>query len=156
VGGGPFPTELTDDVGERLRKRGDEFGSVTGRPRRTGWLDLPALRYAVRVNGLDGIALTKLDVLTGLDEIKVCVGYRTAGGTTRDFPIDDVEHATPVYESLPGWQADISSARTLAALPEQARSYVARIEREAGCPVVLVSVGSRRDETIALIDPFHA
>jgi adenylosuccinate synthase len=154
VGGGPFPTELTDETGERLRKRGAEFGSVTGRPRRTGWLDLPALRYAVRVNGLDGLALTKLDVLTGLDEIKVCTAYRTASGTSEDFPIDDADTAVPVYESMPGWTEDVSSARTMAALPATARSYVARIERDAGCPVVLVSVGSRRDETIALKDPF--
>jgi adenylosuccinate synthase len=156
VGGGPFPTELNDAVGEGLRKRGDEYGSVTGRPRRTGWLDLPALRYAVRVNGLDGIALTKLDVLTGLDEIKVCVAYRTPGGTTEDFPIDDVETAVPVYETLPGWKADLAAARSMKALPEEARRYVTRIEKEAGCPVMLVSVGSRRDETIVLADPFQS
>jgi adenylosuccinate synthase len=154
VGGGPFPTELNDDLGERLRRRGDEFGSVTGRPRRTGWLDLPALRYAVRINGLDGLALTKLDVLTGLDEIRVCVAYKTPGGVTEDFPIDDIERATPVYESMPGWKEDLASARTMNALPTTARRYVERIERDAGCPVVLVSVGSRRDETIALKDPF--
>jgi adenylosuccinate synthase len=154
VGGGPFPTELTDAIGEGLRKRGDEYGAVTGRPRRTGWLDLPALRYAVRVNGLDGLALTKLDVLTGLDEIKVCVGYRTPSGTSPDFPIDDAQHAVPVYETVPGWRDDLSSARKLSDLPEAARRYVDRIEREAGCPAVLVSVGSRRDETIALRDPF--
>jgi adenylosuccinate synthase len=154
VGGGPFPTELTDAIGERLRKRGDEFGSVTGRPRRTGWLDLPALRYAVRVNGLDGLALTKLDVLTGLDELQVCVAYRTPHGTTEDFPIDDVERVEPVYEMVRGWSEDIGGARSLGALPEAARRYVARIERDAGCPVVLVSVGSRRDETIVLRDPF--
>lgn len=133
-----------------------EFGSVTGRPRRTGWLDLPALRYAVRVNGLDGIALTKLDVLTGMDEIKICVGYKVRGETVADFPIDDVEDATPVYDSMPGWKADISGARSLGALPEAARNYVARIEKEASCPVILVSVGSRRDETIVLADPFRA
>jgi adenylosuccinate synthase len=156
VGGGPFPTELNDAVGEGLRGRGDEYGSVTGRPRRTGWLDLPALRYAVRVNGLDGIALTKLDVLTGLDEIKVCVAYRTRGGTTEDFPIDDVETAVPVYETLPGWKADLAAARTMTALPDEARGYVTRIEKEAGCPVMLVSVGSRRDETILLTDPFQS
>jgi adenylosuccinate synthase len=156
VGGGPFPTELTDDIGERLRKRGDEYGSVTGRPRRTGWLDLPALRYAVRVNGLDGLALTKLDVLTGLDELKICTGYRTAAGTSPDFPIDEAATAVPIFESLPGWSADLSGARSLAQLPETARRYIERIEREAGCPVVLVSVGSRRDETIALKDPFAA
>jgi adenylosuccinate synthase len=154
VGGGPFPTELTDATGEQLRKRGDEYGSVTGRPRRTGWLDLPALRYAVRINGLDGIALTKLDVLTGLDAIQVCVGYRTPQGTTEDFPIDGAEHATPVYETMPGWKDDIGGARTMAALPAAARAYVERIERDAGCPVVLVSVGSRRDETIVLKNPF--
>jgi adenylosuccinate synthase len=154
VGGGPFPTELSDATGELLRKRGDEYGSVTGRPRRTGWLDLPALRYAVGVNGLDGIALTKLDVLTGLDTIQVCVAYRTPRGTIEDFPIDDVAHATPVYEPMRGWREEISQARALGALPEAARAYVERIERDAGCPVVLVSVGSRRDETIALKDPF--
>src|SRR5580700_9290127 len=132
VGGGPFPTELTDAVGERLRKIGDEYGSVTGRPRRTGWLDLPALRYAVRVNGLDGLALTKLDVLTGLDEIKVCTAYKTPSGTTTEFPIDDVERAVPVYESMPGWDADLGPARALTSLPEAARRYVDRIERDAG------------------------
>ncbi len=156
VGGGPFPTELSDAVGEQLRKRGDEYGSVTGRPRRTGWLDLPALRYAVRVNGLDGLALTKLDVLTGLDAIQVCVAYRTPRGTTEDFPIDESEHATPIYESMPGWKAELGQARSLAALPATARAYVERIERDAACPVVLVSVGSRRDETIVLKDPFAA
>jgi adenylosuccinate synthase len=157
VGGGPFPTELTNEIGDRLRKRGDEYGSVTGRPRRTGWLDLPALRYAVRVNGLEGLALTKLDVLTGLGEVRLCVGYRTAaGGVSEDFPIDDAMHAEPVFEAVPGWQEDIGHARSLADLPKAARSYVERIEREAGCPVVLVSVGSRRDETIVLRDPFAA
>ncbi|HEV3191385.1 MAG TPA: adenylosuccinate synthase [Polyangiaceae bacterium] len=154
VGGGPFPTELADDVGKRLRERGDEYGSVTGRPRRTGWLDLPALRYAARVNGLDGIALTKLDVLTGLETIKVCVAYRTLRGMSEDFPIDDLDTSTPVYESVPGWDVDLAGARTLSALPQAARSYVERIEKDTGCPVVLVSVGSRRDETIVLRDVF--
>jgi adenylosuccinate synthase len=154
VGGGPFPTELTDAVGERLRKRGAEFGSVTGRPRRTGWLDLPALRYAARVNGLDGLALTKLDVLTGLETIQVCVAYDTPHGRTDDFPIDDVASSRPVYEPMRGWSEEIGGARSLAALPAAAREYVARLERDAGCPVILVSVGSRRDETIALRDPF--
>jgi adenylosuccinate synthase len=154
VGGGPFPTELNDATGERLRKRGDEFGSVTGRPRRTGWLDLPALRYATRINGLDGLALTKLDVLTGLETIDVCVAYDTPAGRTDEFPIDDVERAKPVYETMRGWSEDIGGARTLAELPPAAREYVARIERDAACPVVLVSVGSRRDETIVLKDPF--
>jgi len=154
VGGGPFPTELSDAIGERLRKRGDEYGSVTGRPRRTGWLDLPALRYATRINGLDGLALTKLDVLTGLETIDVCVAYDTPAGRTDDFPIDDVERAKPVFETMRGWSEDIGGARSLADLPAAAREYVARIERDAACPVVLVSVGSRRDETIVLKDPF--
>jgi adenylosuccinate synthase len=154
VGGGPFPTELTDAIGDGLRKRGDEFGSVTGRPRRTGWIDLPALRYAARINGLDGIALTKLDVLTGLDSIKLCVAYETPRGRTDDLPIDDLESASPVFDTVSGWKADLSGARSMEALPEAARNYVARIEREIGVPVILVSVGSRRDETILLRDPF--
>ncbi len=155
VGGGPFPTELVDAVGDGLRKRGDEYGSVTGRPRRTGWLDLPALRYAVGVNGIDGLALTKLDVLTGLDEIKVCVAYRTSRGTTEDFPIDELATSTPVYESVPGWAEDIGGARTLGDLPASAQKYVQRIERDASCPAIVVSVGSRRDQTIAVRDPFE-
>ncbi len=154
VGGGPFPTELVDAVGDGLRKRGDEYGSVTGRPRRTGWLDLPALRYAVRVNGIDGLALTKLDVLTGLDEIKICVAYRTPRGTTEDFPIDELDRATPIYESVSGWADDIGGARKLDDLPPTARKYIERIERDASCPAIVVSVGSRRDQTIAVRDPF--
>ncbi|MGA7119721.1 MAG: adenylosuccinate synthase [Polyangiaceae bacterium] len=154
VGGGPFPTELNDELGELLRKRGDEYGSVTGRPRRTGWLDLPALRYAVRVNGLDSLALTKLDVLSGLDTIQVCVAYRTPGGLTDELPIDEIDRATPVYEAMRGWKEDLSAARTMSALPDAARAYVGRIEREVACPIALVSVGFRRDETIMLRDPF--
>jgi adenylosuccinate synthase len=156
VGGGPFPTELVDAIGDGLRKRGDEYGSVTGRPRRTGWLDLPALRYAVGVNGIDGLALTKLDVLTGLDEIKVCVAYRTSRGTTEDFPIDELATAAPMYESVPGWTEDIGGARKLTDLPPAAQRYVERIERDASCPAIIVSVGSRRDQTIAVRDPFDA
>ena len=156
VGGGPFPTELAGELGERLRKRGDEYGSVTGRPRRTGWLDLPALRYAVRVNGLDGLALTKLDVLTGLDSIDICVGYRVKGGITEDFPVLEAEHAVPVYETMEGWKDDIGGARSVESLPPAARRYVDRIEKEAGCPVALISVGSRRDETIVLRNPMSS
>jgi adenylosuccinate synthase len=156
VGGGPFPTELFDDVGERIRKIGAEFGSVTGRPRRTGWLDLPALRYAVSVNGLDGLALTKLDVLTGLDEVKACVAYEIDGKQTRDFPLDDLERAKPVYKTFKGWKEELGRARTMADLPQTARDYLEFIEREAECPHVLVSIGSRRDETIVLRDPFRS
>ncbi|WP_394838792.1 adenylosuccinate synthase [Pendulispora rubella] len=150
VGGGPFPTELNDETGERLRKVGAEFGSVTGRPRRTGWLDACAVRYAARVNGLDGLALTKLDVLTGLPEIKVCTGYRIRGVARTSFPLEDIELAEPIYETLPGWGQDISAARTIADLPPAAQRYIEFVERETRCKVVLISVGQRRDETILL------
>jgi adenylosuccinate synthase len=156
VGGGPFPTELFDAVGDRIRTVGAEFGSVTGRPRRTGWLDLPALRYAVAVNGLDGLAITKLDVLTGLDDLKVCVAYDTPSGRTQDFPIDDLAQAKPVLRSFPGWKEELGRARSLADLPGAARDYLRFVEEESGAPMVLVSVGSRRDETITLRDPFAA
>jgi adenylosuccinate synthase len=154
VGGGPFPTELHDEIGEQIRKVGAEFGSVTGRPRRTGWLDLPALRYAAAVNGLDGLAVTKLDVLTGLDEVKVCVAYRTPTGETRDFPIDELDRAEPVYRSFRGWKEELGAARELGDLPDAALEYLRFVEAELECPLVLVSVGSRREETIALRDPF--
>jgi adenylosuccinate synthase len=155
VGGGPFPTELHDAIGDRLRNAGKEFGSVTGRPRRTGWLDLPALRYAVRVNGIDGIALTKLDVLSGHDEIKVCVAYKTAHGTTNEFPIDELDNATPIYESMPGWSDSTASARSLDDLPKAARSYLDRIAKDTECPLDVVSIGAGRDETIILRHPFQ-
>jgi adenylosuccinate synthase len=154
VGGGPFPTELHDATGERLRQKGSEFGSVTGRPRRTGWLDLPALAYATRVNGLDALALTKLDVLTGLPEIEVCVAYREAGGREMPFPLDDGARLRPVYETLPGWSEPLGSARTLAELPKNARDYVEFVGKRAGCPIELVSVGPGRAETILMTDPF--
>jgi adenylosuccinate synthase len=154
VGDGPFPTELKDAVGDRIRKVGAEFGSVTGRPRRTGWLDLPALRYAVSVNGLDGLALTKLDVLTGAPELKVCVAYDTPQGRTSDLPLDALDTAVPVYRSFRGWNEDLAKARSLDELPAAAREYLRFVEDEAGCPLVLVSVGSRRDETIVLRHPF--
>jgi len=156
VGGGPFPTELDDEIGERIRKVGAEFGSVTGRPRRTGWLDLPALRYAVAVNGLDGLALTKLDVLTGLSEVKVCVAYDTPSGRTEEFPLDELEHAKPVYRSFPGWTEELGRARGMNDLPASARDYLRFIEQAAECPLVLASIGARRDETIILQDPFPA
>ena len=154
VGGGPFPTELHDETGELIRKRGGEFGSVTGRPRRTGWLDLPALRYARRVNGLDGIALTKLDVLSGLPEVRVCVAYRTAAGETQDFPVDDLSAVAPVYRAFPGW-GDIEGARSLEELPRSAREYVEFVTRESGCPLFLLSVGPDRAATIVAQDPWE-
>jgi adenylosuccinate synthase len=154
VGGGPFPTELHDAVGERIRTVGAEFGSVTGRSRRTGWLDLPALRYAVSVNGFDGLAITKLDVLTGLDEIKACVAYDTPRGRTTELPIDELDTATPVYRTFRGWTEELGQARTMDELPAAARDYLRFIEEEAGCPIVLASIGPRREQTIVLRDPF--
>jgi adenylosuccinate synthase len=157
VGEGPFPTELHDAVGAKLREDGAEFGSVTGRPRRTGWLDLPALRYAARVNGLDGLAVTKLDVLTGHSQLKVCVAYDTPEGRTTEFPIDLLDRpglATPVYETLEGWREPLASARTREALPPAAQAYLRFLEQGVDVPLYLVSVGARRDETIVVKAPF--
>lgn len=158
VGSGPFPTELDDAAGKHLRDVGVEFGSVTGRPRRTGWLDLPGLRYARRVNGFDGLALTKLDVLTGLDKIRVCVAYDTPDGRVDDLPIDLLDRpgaVTPVYEELDGWKEPLGAARTLDELPAAARAYVRFLEAGARTPLFLVSVGPRRAETIVLRHPFE-
>jgi adenylosuccinate synthase len=157
VGAGPFPTELDDDAGRHLREVGAEFGSVTGRPRRTGWLDLPALRYAARVNGIDGFALTKLDVLTGLSEVKVCVAYDTEAGITDDFPIDSLDTpglVTPIYTTLEGWKEPLDQVRVLDQLPPAARAYVRFLEEQTKVPLYLLSVGPRRDETIMLHNPF--
>lgn len=157
VGAGPFPTELSDADGERLREVGAEFGSVTGRPRRTGWLDLPALRYAARVNGLDGLAITKLDVLAGMARLRVCVAYDTPDGRAEDLPMDALirgQPITPVYQELSGFSEGIEKARSLDDLPSPARDYLAFIERSVGVPLYLVSVGSRRSETIVLRDAF--
>jgi adenylosuccinate synthase len=154
VGEGPFPTELKDEIGDRIRAVGNEFGSVTKRPRRTGWIDLPGLRYAARVNGLDGIALTKLDVLTGLREVKACVAYDTPAGRTRELPIDALDTATPVFETFAGWSEDLAAARAIADLPAAARAYVSFLEEQVEVPIDIVSVGARRDETISLRDAF--
>jgi adenylosuccinate synthase len=154
VGGGPFPTELTNAVGDKLREDGAEFGSVTGRPRRTGWLDLPAIRYSARVNGLSELAVTKLDVLTGHDEIQVCVAYDTPQGRTDEFPIDRLEQATPVYKAFRGWQEPLAQARSVADLPAAARAYLDFMESSAGVPLALISVGPRRSETVVLKTPF--
>jgi len=157
VGTGPFPTELDDSDGKHLREVGAEFGSVTGRPRRTGWLDLPGLRYASRVNGIDGLALTKLDVLTGMERIRVCVAYDTPQGRVTSLPIDQLDppgQITPVYVEMPGWKERLEGVRVLDDLPANARAYVRFIEEQAGAPVYLVSVGPRRSETIMLHNPF--
>jgi adenylosuccinate synthase len=155
VGGGPFPTELHGDAGENLRKAGGEYGATTGRPRRCGWLDLPALRLGVRLSGMDGLALTKLDVLGGLPEVSACVAYKLDGRELDELPQDpdDVARAAPVYASWPGW-GPIGDARTIDALPDPARRYIDAIERLAGVPFTMVSVGADRAETILLRDAF--
>lgn len=156
VGSGPFPTELLDADGERLRQAGNEFGSTTGRPRRCGWFDAMVLRFAVRVNGLTGVALTKLDVLNDFDTIRICTGYTYEGKPLEDLPANLAifEKCRPVYEEMPGWKSDISGARRFDELPERARLYVRRLEELIGCPIVLVSVGPGRDQTITLRNPF--
>ena len=158
VGGGPFPTELDDALGERLRKVGDEFGATTGRPRRCGWLDVVVLRYAVRVNGLWGLALTKLDVLSGLETLKICTGYLLDGVELKELPgdLDELSRVKPNYEELPGWADRLGTARTLEDLPEAALKYVRRVEELCGVPVVCVSVGAERGETILLQNPFRS
>jgi adenylosuccinate synthase len=158
VGAGPFPTELHDDTGERLRRAGGEFGATTGRPRRCGWLDLPALRMGARLSGMTWLALTKLDVLADLPEVSVCVAYRLDGKELDEPPIDpdDIARAVPVYANFPGWGKLPSDARSPADLPKPARTYVETIERMAGVSLCMVSVGPDRSETIRLHDPFRA
>ncbi len=158
VGSGPFPTELSDETGERLRAKGVEFGSTTGRPRRCGWLDAVILRYAARVNGLWGIALTKLDVLSGLKTIGLCTAYELDGRRLTELPgdLEDLERIQPVYEMLPGWEDDLAAVRTFDELPENAKRYVRRVEEACAVPVVCISVGADRGETILLENPFRA
>lgn len=156
VGEGPFPTELHDEMGEQIRKTGSEFGATTGRPRRTGWLDIVALREAVRTNGLTGLALTKMDVLNELETIKVCTAYRYKDQLIEEFPaeLDVLRDCTPVYEEVAGWQQDINDVKEYEQLPQKAIDYVEKIEAWTGCQVVLVSVGPRRDETMVRRNPF--
>jgi adenylosuccinate synthase len=156
VGEGPFPTELLEETGEKMRQAGNEFGSTTGRPRRCGWFDAVVIRYAVRVNGLTGIALTKLDVLNDFDTIRICTGYEYNGQRLDEIPakLEIFANSKPVYEEMAGWKSDISGIRAFADLPENARKYVKRLEELAGCPIVLVSVGPRRDQTISIRNPF--
>jgi adenylosuccinate synthase len=154
VGSGPFPTELDNDEGERLRQAGAEFGTTTGRPRRCGWYDAPIARYSARINGITDFVLTKLDVLTGLTEIPVCVAYEVDGVRFDEMPVNqsDFHHATPIYESFPGWTEDISSARTFADLPANAQNYVQAIEKISGARFSAIGVGPARDEIIAIHD----
>jgi adenylosuccinate synthase len=151
VGAGPFPSELHDEMGETIRTRGGEFGTTTGRPRRTGWLDLVALRYAARLNTLTALVLTKLDVLSGLDRVQVCTSYRGAEGAEfDDFPYHQtvLHHATPELTELRGWPEDLGECRTLSDLPDAAREYVGFIEQHTGTPVALIGVGPGRDQII--------
>ncbi|HWB65975.1 MAG TPA: adenylosuccinate synthase [Mycobacteriales bacterium] len=152
VGSGPMPTELLDDDGERLRTVGGEFGVTTGRPRRCGWFDAVVARYAARINGVTDFVLTKLDVLTGWEQLPVCVGYRVGDTTYDEMPMTQTEfhHAEPVYELLPGWDEDITGARSLHDLPKAARRYVEVVEAMSGAPVSVVGVGPARDETIVV------
>ncbi len=156
VGSGPFPTELFDETGLRLAERGHEFGATTGRPRRCGWFDAVALRTAVNINSVSGLCLTKLDVLDGLEEISVCVGYTNDSGETVANPIDavDYENLRPVYETLPGWSESTVGLKSLDALPANARAYISRLEALVGAPIDIISTGPDREETILLRHPF--
>jgi adenylosuccinate synthase len=152
VGAGPFPTELTDANGEWLRKTGREYGVTTGRPRRTGWFDAVIARYATRVNGITDYFVTKLDVLSGLERVPVCVAYEVNGTRHDEVPMTQTEfhHAVPVYEYLDGWWEDISSAREFGELPRNAQAYVKALEDMIGAPLAGIGVGPRRDQTLQL------
>ena len=154
VGSGPFPTELENEDGEKLRTIGHEYGTTTGRNRRCGWYDAPIARFAVRINGLTDFFLTKLDVLTGWEKIPVCVAYEIDGKRVEEVPSSqtDFHHAIPIYEYLPGWNEDISKARSLAELPKNARDYIAFLEEISGAPMSAIGVGPGRDETIVTRD----
>jgi adenylosuccinate synthase len=157
VGSGPFPTELFCEIGRHLATRGHEFGATTGRPRRCGWFDAVALRTAAEVNSMSGLCLTKLDVLDGLDEVKICVGYRNADGTNAAAPLhaDDYVGIVPLYETLPGWRESTLGATSLDQLPAAARAYIERIEEVVGVPIDIISTGPDRVETIVLRHPFR-
>ena len=156
VGGGPFPTELSDDMGERLRQRGQEFGATTGRPRRTGWFDAAALKRSIQLNGCSGLCITKLDVLDGVEVVKICVGYELEGEFSEILPVgaEELERCHPVYEDLPGWMESTVGIKSHERLPKNAQAYLERIERLAGVPIDLISTGPDREETIVRRHPF--
>lgn len=158
VGEGPFPSELFDEIGDRIQKTGAEFGATTGRKRRCGWLDTVILKNAVRLNSLTGLAITKLDVLGGLDNLSICTGYEYKGSVLSDFPasLNVLAACQPVYETLPGWSEDISGIRKFDDLPQNAINYLKRIEEIAETPIQFVSIGPARDETIIVRNPFLA
>jgi adenylosuccinate synthase len=150
VGEGPLPTELSGGLADRLRESGQEYGASTGRPRRCGWYDAVVVRYSARINGLDALALTKLDVLDGLAEVPICVGYRTGNGTITEFPADlrALANAEPVYESMPGWTTPTKGVTRFELLPLEAQRYVRKLEEVSGVECAIVSTGSDRAETI--------
>jgi adenylosuccinate synthase len=156
VGQGPFPSELFDDIGDKIQEKGAEFGATTGRRRRCGWLDTVILKNAVRLNGLTGLAITKLDVLDGLESIKICTGYEHGGETLEEFPasLKVLENCRPIYETLPGWPEDISGIRNYKELPDNVKSYLNRITELSQTPIDIISVGPDRDQTIVLRNPF--
>jgi adenylosuccinate synthase len=158
VGSGPFPTELLDATGEHLRNKGNEFGSVTGRPRRCGWFDAAALRRSVQLNGTTGLCITKLDVLDGLPTVRLCTGYRFDGTITDILPFgaDEVARCEPVYEDFPGWNESTFGVRRWEDLPASARRYLQRLSEVTGVPIDLVSTGPEREQTIVLRQPFAA
>lgn len=156
VGGGPFPTELDNQIGEDIRARGFEFGAVTGRPRRVGWYDAVAMRRAVDINSLSGLALMKIDVLDGMEELCICTKYKLSDGTLSDLPplaAYEYSKVTPVYETMPGWSESTVGVTKFEDLPENARKYIRRLEELAGVPVAIISTGPEREQTIMLIDP---
>jgi adenylosuccinate synthase len=152
VGGGPFPTELDNPIGQRLRDRGNEYGTVTRRPRRCGWLDVVALRYTSRLSGVTSISVMLLDVLSGFEELKICIAYDIDGHQTTRFPshVDDLRRAQPIYETLPGWKEEVTGCRSFDHLPANARAYLGRVSELVGQPIEMVSVGPERDQTIVV------
>ena len=159
VGGGPFTTELFDEVGAEIARKGNEFGAVTGRPRRCGWFDAVAIRRAIQVNSISGFCMTKLDVLDGFDEVKICVGYKLPNGEVVDYaPLSakDWEGVEPIYESMPGWKENTFGVTEYDKLPKAVHNYVKRIEEVTGVPVAILSTGPDRVETMILQDPFAA
>jgi adenylosuccinate synthase len=156
VGGGPFPTELDDDIGAHIRKRGDEFGASTGRPRRCGWMDIVALKRAVLINGISGLCITKLDVLDGMEKLNICIAYQYRGKRTEYAPLDveGWKECTPVYLEFPGWSESTHGITEWDQLPPAARAYLRALEELADCPLAIVSTGPDRDANIVLQDPF--
>ena len=156
VGSGPFPTELGEKEGERLREQGDEYGATTGRPRRCGWFDAVAVRYSARINGLDGLVITKLDVLDNIEKIKICTGYKLDGRLVKDFPAgsNELEHCTPVYKTLSGWCAPTGEIKSFRKLPANAKAYIQTLEELTGVKAYMISVGAKREDIITIKNPF--